>query len=458
MPATDPTDPTAIAERMATIASELEVLATRSNPTDADQARWEGLTSEFERLDANHQRWRIRRALDGGTTERAFGGPSDARSFSGDPWAMRGGALASSPTDVRGRALRAVELTEAPDGGRQAITEMVERAPAEHPDSTTAARWVLAVSDPLYRSAFGRLLHDPVNGHREFTTDELAAFQRAQIAVRALTVGEGVGVGLAAPYTLDPTWQDVAALEVDPVRRLARVVSIAGYEWRGVNVSGATAHWRAEAGETEDDSPSFTQPVIHPERYDCFVPFSFESQEDVGALEEELRSVMANRLANLQAAGWINGLGHANSPPQPQGIVTALDGGSSEVTPTTAEQFTKDDLVKLVKAIPARYRPTSSVIMDYATYLTARDFTPPGSTTDAPLFNDAEDRVGRPWYEASAMKSSDDITPSATADNHVAIAGDFAQGYTVVDRIGARYELWRTCSARRGDQPVSAAC
>lgn len=129
---------------------------------------------------------------------------------------------------------------------------MVERYAPEHRESTLAARWVIATSDEHYRSAFARLLRDPVNGHREFTERELAAFQRAQEASRALTVGDGTSsAGLATPYTLDPSWQLTSAGEIDPVRRLARVVTIAGYEWRGVSTAGVTAHWRAESGETD---------------------------------------------------------------------------------------------------------------------------------------------------------------------------------------------------------------
>lgn len=465
-----------IADRQA----ELERLANFDRLSRSQDQTWQELNYEWDQLDEQRralertadrqkvQRGRILDAVRGGShviggsddgdplgrnggrggSDRPTG--TDRRSYGGDPWEHRTGALALSPADLRGRAISAIERIGDDAPGAQMLAEMVERHPAEHDESTLAARWAIAVSDPEYVAAFRALLRDPATGNRMWTGRQLAAMQRATDVTRALQVGDGTaGAGPLAPFTLDASWQLTSAGEIDPVRQLATVRTIAGYEYRAVTTAGVTAHRRAESGETDDDTPTFAQPVVHPERWDVFVPFSFEAQEDATALEEQLRMAMADARAQLEAAGWISGAGHAASPPQPQGMATAINDSASEVTPGTAETFAAADLPKLMKAVPPRFRANMSVLMDYATYLTARNFTPPGSTTAAPLFNDDETRVlGKRWYEAIAMRSTDDINPAVTADNVIAIAdnviaiaGDFKRGYTIVDRIGQRIEL-----------------
>jgi HK97 family phage major capsid protein len=359
-----------------------------------------------------------------------------------DPWEIRTGLRAFNPGQLRDRAMAAVERTkDADDGGRQVITEMIERFVPEHEETTLAARWTVATSDPLYRSAFAKVLVDPQTGHREFTPEELAAFQRTRSVGRALQVGAGTSsAGLLAPYTLDPTWMLSSAGEIDPVRSLARVVAISGFEWRGVRTDGVVAHWRAESAEVDDDTPTLAQPVVRPERGDVFVPYSMESEQDVASLEESLRMAMTDARAVLEAQGWINGTGVANN--QPEGLATALNDSASEVTPATAETFVVGDIYKTAKALPPRFRPNAVWLMDLATHYTNRNFAPAGSTTQPQLYNADETRLlGKPWHESTAMRSTDDIVVTATADNVILIYGDLKRAYVIVDRIGFFMEI-----------------
>ena len=82
------------------------------------------------------------------------------------------------------------------------------------------------------------------------------------------------------------------------------MISVTTSEWRGVSSAGPAAHFRGEAEEVSDDSFELGQPVIVPQRADCFVPFSFEFGEDYGALLEELGRVIGDAKNTLETTNY----------------------------------------------------------------------------------------------------------------------------------------------------------
>jgi hypothetical protein len=67
------------------------------------------------------------------------------------------------------------------------------------------ARYLSAVGDPHYHSAFGKLITDPTTGHLRFSPQEVAAVRAVSHAMSERAMSEGVTTagGFAIPFTLD---------------------------------------------------------------------------------------------------------------------------------------------------------------------------------------------------------------------------------------------------------------
>jgi HK97 family phage major capsid protein len=165
------------------------------------------------------------------------------------------------------------------------------------------SEYVAAISSPSYEKAFAKKLTGMNGAEAELEPDEreaLLAVGRA-MSMRAMAIGEGKTGGFAIPIALDPTVILTSTGAVSPLRELANVVTIsASSEWKGVGSAGVSAHFRGEAEEVEDDSPELEQPTVKPQRADCFIPYSIES-EDWAGIREELTRLMADAKNTLEA-------------------------------------------------------------------------------------------------------------------------------------------------------------
>jgi HK97 family phage major capsid protein len=72
---------------------------------------------------------------------------------------------------------------------------------------------------------------------------------------RALAEGTGSSGGFAIPITIDPSVILTGSGALNPVREVARVLTVGTREWRGVSSDGVTAGYVAEAVEATDASP-----------------------------------------------------------------------------------------------------------------------------------------------------------------------------------------------------------
>lgn len=335
--------------------------------------------------------------------------------------------------DVRSEALRAIEQAPgATDQQRQVATVLVER------DQTyTAARWAAASAAPDYLRAFAKLVQDPQRGHLEFTGGEQEAFARARHEARAMSLTDAAG-GYMVPFSLDPAIMLTDDGAIDPIRDAARVVTTATDSWNGVTSAGVSTRWAAEGTEAGDDAPTLDPAPIPVHKADSFVPYSIEIEGDAIDLVAELRRIMVDAKAQHEAAAWINGTGNG----QPTGIVTALDGGASEVAPTNAEAFAAADVYKLLEALPARFRDRAAWLAELSTINTLDQFETTNGSKQFPDVNAAQATLlRRRLFEVSNMDGVASIDPSATADNHVLAIGDLRAGYVIADRIGTTVEL-----------------
>lgn len=329
---------------------------------------------------------------------------------------------------IRSKALGAIEAASSafPEERHRVEAERVVRSL----DSSVAAR-IAATSSPEY----GRAFMKAVSGREHLFTDA----ERSAVE-RAVTLGGTAGYAVPAP--IDTTIIDTGAHSFNPFRQLSTVKKITGTYWTGVSSAGVTASWDAESAEVSDDAPTLAQPQIPTFKGAAFVPFSLES-EDWANLAGDVYQMVTVAKDDLEGAAFATG----NGSSAPQGVVTGLDGTSSEIAPTTAETFAKADVDKLIAALPARFRRSGRAAMvanmvwynAIAAFETTVNVGSLISTNPANVSGDFTVR-GYPAYESSDM---DAVLPNAaaTADNFGILFGDFSQGYYIVDRVGLNVEL-----------------
>lgn len=337
----------------------------------------------------------------------------------------------------RDQALRTIERSAKdgylPDYAAEKATALVERN-GRPEEKTLAARWVVTAGDEAYRSAFCKLLADPVRGHLLWTAQELAAYQaaagvQAELS-RAMSNTDANG-GFMVPLTLDPAIMLTSAGSINPLRRISRVVQTATDQWQGVTSAGATAEWKAEAAEAADASPTLAPAPIPVHFGDAFVPYSFEVGMDARDFVNELRTVLVDAADQLQATAYTTGSGSG----QPTGIITALTGTSSIVASAGADAFAKGDVYAVQNALPPRFSPRAQWCANIATINLMSQME---TTAGARLFPELSDGrlLNKPINELSNM----DGVINATQENYMLLYGDF-RNFVIVDRIGTTLEL-----------------
>jgi HK97 family phage major capsid protein len=163
------------------------------------------------------------------------------------------------------------------------------------------------------------------------------------------------------------------------------------------------------------------------------VPYSFEVIQDALGFQQELTKLLVDGADQLMATAYTTGTGSD----QPTGIIKALDGGSSEVSPASAETFAAADVFSVLEAVPPRFRANASWQANLSVVNLIHQFeTSNGARMFPELDNDR--LLRRPLNENSNMDGSWDT--GATADNFILLAGDFSN-FVIVDRIGTTIEL-----------------
>ncbi|WP_280414867.1 phage major capsid protein [Nocardia carnea] len=351
--------------------------------------------------------------------------------------------FSSGPTNTRGdvytRAMRqldrSVKHEVIPSRGAEIVEGLMTQGPQQSQNWTQ--RWSAVAGSDAYARAFAKLVNDPERGHLTWTAQESEAYRQAAAVQhdRDMTIGTDSKGGHLVPQHLDPAIMLTNAGSQNDIRSLARVVTIATSEWNGVTSAGASAEWVAEATEVADGSPTLAPAPISVHKYDVFVPFSVELEDDGAQFLSELKNVMQDAVLNHLNLAYTTGSGSG----QPSGFVTALAGGSSVVA-GAGEALDASDPYDVQNALPARFQANASWAGHLATLNTLRQMeTTNGALKFPGLHNNPPNLLGRKVTELSYMDST--INPAATEANHVLAYGDWKQGFVIVDRVGASVEL-----------------
>ncbi len=440
--------------RLKDIADEIERLDAKEGLTPEDETYWADLVRESDEVFAHKRtlerqadREKVTALANGQTVEDRAGNVTKIiversdedqvdRSIPGtktragafrNPWDLSEVRAGLSPyeygAEIRSRALSAIEIMPATtDRRREVMTEIIERWDT---DDASLARLALGSSDETYTRAFGKLMK--TNGQLgSLNHDEQESVSRAM----SLTTGSG---GYLIPFQLDPSVILTADGSFNEVRKIARKVVATGNLWNGVASAGITGSWDNEAVEVSDDAPSFSQPTITICKEQIFVPISIEALADEQNVAQEVASMIAFEADHLESVAFVTGSGTN----QPQGIVTALSGGSSVVNTTSADLFGLVDLYALDGALPARYRFRASWLAHRKIYNAVRQFdTSGGAALWTQLGADVPGMlIGKGAYEAEAMASA-----ASGTNLKFLIFGDF-NNYVIADRIGTTVEF-----------------
>lgn len=416
--------------------------------SDEAETEWNDLNEEYERnvdtIDQLEQR-RARVAELAGEPDDQRGGLRGAGSERGATFHTNAGRTrgddiwdlstvrsnVADPTqaarELNDRAKDAIERAHIPhdDADEARAKEHVERllVRAQTPEGAegVVARHILQTGSPTYMRAFGKYL-----ASTPLTAEE----------ARALSIGTPGGGGYAVPYTLDPTIIPTSNGSVNPLRAMARVVTIAGSnEWQGVSSGGITASRVGEAEEATDNSPTLAQPSARVTRVDAFVPFSIEVDADWPALQSEMAMLLQDAKDDEEAVSFVRGDGTGNNP---EGLLT---GATNTVDTVGSGAFAVGDVYALLEALPPRFRPRGQWLANLSIYDKVRQFDTAGGASlwkrlgeGLTQGNTGADLIGRPAWEASSMSSS------VRAGELILAFGDFRY-FTIVDRIGMTVEL-----------------
>jgi HK97 family phage major capsid protein len=302
-----------------------------------------------------------------------------------------------------------------------------------HADPTgIGSRYIEAVGSDDYFSAFGKLVTDPTTGNLRFTPEEVAAVRKvsAVMSERALSTGTGSAGGFALPYTLDPSVMLSSNGALNPVRQLARVITVATHDWKGVSSDGVTVAYVPEATEATDASPVLAQPTIATQQWRAFVPFSIELGQDWGNLQQELLKLVADGRDVLDATKFLSGSGTN----EPFGVLTGLT-TTQRVQTNTVATYAVGDPWLLKAQMPARFIASAPFAANPSTWDTTYRFVGGNSTEPVQMPSRDGDFLGRPKVEWSTMATG------STTGTKLIIGGDFNAGYTIADRIGITAEL-----------------
>lgn len=440
-------------QRLEAIVAEMDAITAEAPDKDLEgepAERFAKLTVEavevrgnIERIEARQKQVaELRQALTRPERTEPAAAPTIIRKS--DPWDLDSIRYGAPVGELRSRARAALDTIDYVDdvvkeevflkleGG----TRNGKRIPRIKDSRGVLPGLILRTGQPEYQQAF----HLGLCGRQDLWTD---AQRRAVLAVEeyrtAMGLTDGNG-GYAIPFVLDPTIIWTGTTSANPVRRVARVVTVTGDNWNGISSGGITASYDAEAAEVSDDSPTFAQPTIAVRMGRAFARGSIEISMDFRDIAGELQVAFEEAKDNLQSTVFWSGASASN---QPIGIETALAGGSSIVT-ATGEALAVGDVYKVDSALPDRHRTAGPTWMaERSTMNAIRQFATAnnyhaywvdlGGGMPAQL-------LGYPIYEWSAMDKNSDVNAAATANNHLLLLGNFSR-YVIAERIGGSVEF-----------------
>ena len=418
----------------------VQVADPHAGLTDSEAERAEALKAQIAENDVWIERYApledVRSGVvhSGGTNYKAAESVQFSSNRTASPWDFDS-ARAADSDELRGQVMTAIEqIPRVTDEVRSGLTDMVDTL-----NDPSISRHVLATASPEYRSAFRKFLVSDGTGAM-FTEAERSAYEFAQEQRTALALGSGWQL----PVTIDPTTRFTSAQTASPIRGLASQRTITTKTHHSGTMSNATFGMALEGAEVTDGSPTVADVSIDAEKAHGVLLWSFEAENDVEALEADLRTSAARGVNNLEATQFLSGTG---TSPQVEGL---LDGTTiTRVSTDAATVIDADDLIDFLNAIPDEYVMSSTFM---ASQQTLNSFRLLESSGGANLWTSLPGSaiegarptglLGIPTRIHSGMNKPTGSALFTTATDYM-ILGDFEAGYRIVDRVGMTVEPMR---------------
>jgi HK97 family phage major capsid protein len=311
--------------------------------------------------------------------------------------------------------------------------DKVDRFVRQGDPTGQGSRYINAVGDIAYATAFSKMLEDPTTAHFRYSAEDVAAVRAAFAEFRALSTGTS---GIPIPYQLDPSLMISGSGALNPLRSIARVEQINEGTWKGATSAEVSASYDAEASEVSDDTPALTQPSITAARGSAFIPFSIEAGQDWAGIVEELGRLLADGRDILDASKMLTGTGSN----EPGGILNIGGTGglttSQRIQTATTAAFAVGDVYLLKQALPARFMPNAVYTWHPNTLDVIYRFVAEGSTSEPKQMPEGRSGplLGKRAYEWSSMATG------ASTGTKLGIYGNF-RNFLVADRLGFSVEL-----------------
>jgi HK97 family phage major capsid protein len=286
-------------------------------------------------------------------------------------------------------------------------------------------------ADDAYEKAFAKVLADPQRAHLTFTDREREALS---IGAAINTGGAPTGAGYVVPILIDPSVNITNDGAINPLREIARTITVPGNTWQGINSDGMTAAYQPELTEVADQTPSFEAPSATLEKAQAYCEFSIEISQDWPQISQELAKLLADAKDRLEAEKFLLGTG----TDEPLGLLTELAAEGPPVVQDSAPvALTADDVYDLRGDLGSRYQPRASWVGHPVAFDQIRRLAGPGSEEPALLTSDNPLQVlRRPAYEASSMPNP----AEATTGDLLLVYSDFSQ-MIILDKLGLQVEL-----------------
>lgn len=334
--------------------------------------------------------------------------------------------------EARDRALRVLDSRDASAHLSSAQRDQVERSIRR---DTDIARRILVTENEHYREAWMKLL---TRTHPFLTQEEQRAVQ-AWEEYRAMSEGTSSAGGYGVPVFIDPSIILTAQESGNPFLQICRQVTVTTNAWKGVSSAGVSWSFDAEAAAVSDDSPTLAQPQVDVETARGFIPYSIEVGQDYPMFADEMARLLSEGYDELLVEKFTDGAGSGSN--EPRGILTALDANTNvEVAVTTDGSFGQEDLYKVWKALPQKYRRRASWMMSVDVNNRVRQF---GTANVFHAFTEnlpaewADTLFGKPVFESPYFP---DFVSSTTTAENVLVVGDFSN-YVIARRGGMSVEL-----------------
>jgi len=399
--------------------------------SDEEELRWADLTAEREAIVPEYDKLEERAARAAEIKSKTY------REIHGLPEAKK-------PVDnYFGVDVRSMDWRTARDGSLRILEDREQNYTLsphqlDHLDGrvrkdSDLARRIIVTENEHYRSAWHKLM---TRGTTTVLTQEEHIAMLRYEEYRAASEGTTTAGGFAIPVFIDPSVILTDQETDNPFLAIARQVEVNTNAWKGVSAAGVSWSFDAEGGTVSDDSVTIAQPSVTVFMARGFIPYSIEIGEDWPGFQSEMARLLAEGYDELLIDKFSRGSGSG----EPRGILTALDANTNvEVVSTTDAAFGQEDIYKVWKSLPQKYRRRASWMMAVDINNRIRQFGAANvyhaATVTLPA-GAAEVLFNRPVYESPYFP---DFTGTTGAENRL-VVGDFSN-YVVARRSGMNVEL-----------------